>query len=178
MQEGISARTLWRILHHPILYSYHIQRVHGLNNTDFLPKLSFCQQIQQQSALDSQFLNNVLFTKEAGLTRDGIFNFHNCREWAAVNPNDVKQARHQQYFSFNAWVRILGDCLIGLHFLPHSLNGEQYLRFLWNDLPNLLQDVPLRQRQQMWFMHDSAPVNFHLSVRRYLNGRYGERRGR
>ena len=101
MQEGISASSVWRILHHQLLYSYHFQRVQGLKNTDFLPRLTFCQQIQQQSALDRQFLNNVLFTDEAGLTRDGIFNFHNCHVWAAVNPNEVKQARHQQSFSFN-----------------------------------------------------------------------------
>ena len=33
----------------------------------------------------------------------------------------------------------------------------------------------MRQRQQMWFMHDGATAHFHLSVRRYLNSRYGER---
>ena len=65
--------------------------------------------------------------------------------WAAVNPNEVKQARHQQSFLF-----------------------------LQNDLPNLLEDVPLRQHQQMWFMHDDAPAHFHPSVRRSLNRRYGE----
>ena len=50
--------------------------IEGVKNTDFLPRLTFCQQIQQQSALDRQFLNNVLFTDEAGFTRDGSFNFH------------------------------------------------------------------------------------------------------
>ena len=77
MQEGISASSVWRILHHQLLYLCHSQRVQGLKNIDFIPKLTFCQ-IQQQSALDHQFLNNVLFTDEAGFTRDGIFNFRNC----------------------------------------------------------------------------------------------------
>ena len=163
MQEGISAST------------YHIQRLQGLKNIDFLPRLTLCQQIQQQSALDRQLLNNVLFTDEAGFNRDGISNFHNCHVWAAVNLNEVKQVRHQQSFTFNVWVGIFGDCLIGPHFIPHRLNGEQYPRFLRNDLPNLLEDVPLGQRQQMWFMHDSAPAHFHLIVRRYLNRWYGER---
>ena len=89
--------------------------------------------------------------------------------WAAVNPNEVKQARLQQSFSFNVWVGILGDSLIGPHFLSHMLNGEQYLCFLRNDLPNSFEDMPLRQRQQMWFMQDGVPAHFHLSVRRYLN---------
>ena len=103
-----------------------------------------------------------------------FFNFHDCHMWAAVNPNEVKQAWLQQSFSLNVWVGILGDCLIGPHFLPQKLNGEQYLRFLQNHLPNLLEDVPWRQRQQMWFMHDGAPAHFHLSVSRYLNRRYGD----
>ena len=47
MQEGISANSLWRILHQQLLYPYHIQRVQGVKNTDFLPRLTFCQQIQQ-----------------------------------------------------------------------------------------------------------------------------------
>ena len=116
MKDGISASNVWRILHHQLLYPYLIQRVQGLKNTYFLPRWSFCQQIQQYTALDRQLLNNVLFTDEAGFTRDGIFNFHNCNMWAAINPNEVKQARHQQSFSFNVWVGILGDCLIGPHF--------------------------------------------------------------
>ena len=118
MQEAISASRVWRILHHQLLYPYHIQRVQGLKNTDILPKLTLCQQIQQQSALDGQFINYVLFTGEAGFTRHGIFNFHDSHVWAAVNPNEVKQARHQQSISFNVSVGILGDCLIGPYFLP------------------------------------------------------------
>ena len=116
-----------------------------------------------------------LFTDPAGFTRDGIFNFHNCHVWAADNPNELKHARHQLSFSFNVRVGKLGDCLIGPHFLLHRLNGKQYLRFLRKDIPNLLEDVPLRQSKQMWFRHNGAPAHFHISVRRYLNTRCGER---
>ena len=60
MQEGISASSVWRIFHHQLLYPYHIQRVQGLKNVDFLPRLTFCQQKQQQSALDRQFLTLIV----------------------------------------------------------------------------------------------------------------------
>ena len=30
MQEGKSASSVWQILHHQLLYPYHIQRVKGL----------------------------------------------------------------------------------------------------------------------------------------------------
>ena len=52
MQEKISASSVWRILDHQLLYPYHIQRVQGLKNKDFLPRLTLCQQIQNQNALD------------------------------------------------------------------------------------------------------------------------------
>ncbi|KAJ8874964.1 hypothetical protein PR048_022854 [Dryococelus australis] len=64
-------------------------------------------------------------------------------------------------FSFNVWVGIIGDCLIG-HFLPQWLNEERYLRFLWDNLPMLLDIVPLQQHQKMWFMHDGLPAHFLL----------------
>ena len=67
MQEEIGASSVRRILHHQLLYPYNIQCVPNLKNTDFLPTLTFCQQIQQQSALDRQFLNNVLFKDKLGL---------------------------------------------------------------------------------------------------------------
>ena len=69
-----------------------------------------------------------------------IFNYH---MWAAVNPNEVIQAHHQKSFSFNVLVGILGDPLIGPYFLSQRLNGGQYLHFLQNYLPNLLEDVSL-----------------------------------
>ena len=122
MQEGISASRVWRIL--ITSYCTHtISNVFKVSRTqDFLPRLTFCQQIQQQSALDRQFLNNILFTDEAGFNRDVVSNFHSCHVWAAVNPNEMNEARYQQSISFNVWVGILGDCLIGPHFLPHRLN--------------------------------------------------------
>ena len=47
MQEGINASSVWRMLLQNLLYPYHIQRFQGFKNTDFLPRLTFCQQIQQ-----------------------------------------------------------------------------------------------------------------------------------
>ncbi|KAJ8882733.1 hypothetical protein PR048_014546 [Dryococelus australis] len=130
MQEGISASSVWRILHRQFLYPCHIQRVQGLKNTDFLPRSNSCQQIQHQRALDPH---------ETG-TSTNILVQRPCR--------NTRQLR---------------------------LNGKRYLRFLQDDLPTLLDNLPLHQRQRMWFMHDGAPAHFLLRVRRYLNRRYGDR---
>ncbi|EZA46558.1 hypothetical protein X777_00036, partial [Ooceraea biroi] len=78
----------------------------------------------------------------------------------------------QYQFSLNVWVGIIGDCLIGPHFLPLRLNGGSYCQFLEEKLPILLEDVPLHIRHQMWFMHDKAPAQFSLNVRQHLNAVY------
>ena len=175
-ERVLSHSSVWRILHRQLLYPYHLQRVQALNNADFPPRENFCQWMQQQCTLNPLFVSSILFTDEAGFTRDGIFNFHNCHIWADVNPNATHVSRHQQRFSLNVWAGLLGDRIIGPHFLPQRLNGQRYRRFLRTVLPDLLHhdDVPLNQRLNMWFMHDGAPAHFQLRVRRLLTRRYGQ----
>jgi hypothetical protein len=139
---------VWRILHIQPLYPYHLQRAQGLSATDFPPRVNFCQWMQH-SVLNLPFLSNILSTDEAGFTRDGMFNYHNCHIWCDENPQAVHESRHQQRFSLNVWVGVPGDCLIGPHILPNKLTGKRYRRFLQNILPGLLE-----QSQNTWFRHD------------------------
>ena len=48
-------------------------------------------------------------------------------------------------------------------------------QFLKEDLPQLLQEVPLMTRHSMWFMHDGAPEHFSITVRQYLDRVYNNR---
>ena len=53
------------------------------------------------------------------------------------------------YFNYvfvNVWCAVLDDQLIGPFILEGSLTGEAYLRFLQEELPRLLEDVPLNKR--------------------------------
>jgi hypothetical protein len=52
---------------------------------------------------------------------------------------------------------ILTIYLIGKHILPNRLNGEEYLRFLSDTLPEFLSEVSLDIMQGMWYLHDGAP---------------------
>jgi hypothetical protein len=49
-----------------------------------------------------------------------------------------------------------------------------YHRILVNDLPVLLEHVPLHQLQYLWFKHDGAPSHFLRTVRQHLNQTFGE----
>jgi len=174
-QIDISPRLIWRTLKEQLLYPYHIQRVQTLNPPDFRARLEFCRWILRKQARNVNLIANILFTDEAGFTRDGIFNFHNTHQWADENPHAIVESRHQQRFSLNVWLGILGDRLIGPVVLPDRLTGPAYQNFLMNTLPPLLEDVPLNLRAASWFMHDGAPPHFSLAVREYLNQMYQER---
>ncbi|CAH2094860.1 unnamed protein product [Euphydryas editha] len=48
------------------------------------------------------------------------------------------------------WTGILNGKIIEPFELPEALTGEAYLHFLQNELPNLLEDVPLETVRNMW----------------------------
>jgi len=52
---------------------------------------------------------------------------------------------------------VLDDQLIGPFILEGRLTGEAYLRFLQEELPRLLEDVPLNKRGGMYFQNYGAP---------------------
>lgn len=73
----------------------------------------------------------------------------------------------------------MNDKLIGPWELPPNLNGENYLQFLEEDLPELLDDVLTRhQQEEIVFMHDGAPPHYTAAVRRHINNRYDNWIGR
>jgi hypothetical protein len=108
---------------------------------------------------EPNFVSIVLTTDEAGFTRDGVFNSHNTHIWSEENPHQIRERGLQQRFSINVWAGIIGNRLIGPHVLPPHLNGEGYLNFLQNELSDLLDDVPLQVRRDMWYLHDGAPAH-------------------
>lgn len=60
-------------------------------------------------------------------------------------------------------------------FLPNILNGDNYLNFLRDDLPELLEDLPLDIRQLLYFMHDGAPAHYRVTVREFSNETFPNR---
>ena len=69
----------------------------------------------------------------------------------------------------NVWCGELGNRLIGTFVFDNSLTGNTYEAFLRNELPGLLENIPLMIRSQMYFQHDGAPPHYTRRVREYLN---------
>ena len=59
------------------------------------------------------------------------------------------------------WCGVLGNRSIGPVVFDNNLMGNMYEAFVRNELPGLLEDIPLMIRSQMYFQHDGAP---HLTL--------------
>lgn len=88
---------------------------------------------------------------------------------AQLNPHGTFTHAHQEKFRVNVYAGVIDNQLIGLYLLPPRLNGRTYLTFLQEVLPELLENVPLGIRHQMWLQHDGAPAHFEIDVRNHLN---------
>ena len=150
-----------RTLHVVGTYPYHVQRVqHLLGPGDFAEGPEFCEWLNGSRQLHRY----ILFTDEAQFNRDGVNNVHNSHVWADENPHATVQSNFQLRFSVNVWRAVLDGQLIGPFILEGRLTGEAYFRFLQEELPRLLEDVPLDKRSLMFLQHDRALLILHVEL--------------
>jgi hypothetical protein len=168
---GVSRMQVWRTLHEENLYPYHDQTVQHLEPGDHAKRMDLCNWITAHPEL----LSVILFTDEASFTRDGINNTRNVHTWSLENPRETRVTNFQKRFSVNVWCGLLGNRLIGPFVFDTNLTGNTYEAFLRNELPGLLEDIPLVIRSQMYFQHDGAPPHYTIRVREFLNESFPNR---
>lgn len=169
---GISKWKVWTVMHREGKYPFHATGVQGLEDGDPVRRVQFCRFLLNADIEDSWFLKSILWTDESQFTREGITNFHNLHKWAdkGANPHWKKQVSFQRKFSVNVWAGVIGRHLIGPHFLPETLNGDNYLEFLQNELPNLLEGVPIMESErEIIFQNDGCPAHYRVTVREHLD---------
>lgn len=168
---GVSQTFVSKLLRKEGLHPFHFKRVQKLDPRDPPQRLQFCQWIRQHDRRD--FLKTILWTDECSFTRDGVFNFHNEHHYADDNPHLVRESRSQSRFKVNVWAGLIGNRIIGPYVdLPPTLNGVDYLQFLTEILPDLLEDIPLNLRDRIVYQADGAPPHYDLNVRDYLRNNF------
>lgn len=172
LATGISQSSVFRILKREELHPYHYTPVQNLLPQDLPARLQFAQFLQNKQNGNPDFLDTILFTDEATFTRRGIFNWKNNHLWDSQNPHAKRETHFQHEFKINIWCGIICDYLIGPFELTTNLNGPLYLDFLQEHLHEVLEDIPLALRQNMWFLHDGAPPHNSVQVRQYLNEQF------
>ncbi|XP_071640881.1 uncharacterized protein [Temnothorax longispinosus] len=144
--------------------------INGCSN--FLQKMQSSASIIVKCRRNALFPDRILWTDEATFTPNGVFNSHNFLLWRGENPHAIRQGAFQYRWSINVWAGIKANRIIGPYILPPRLTGEVYARFLEHELPGLLEDVPLREREELIFQHDGAPAHFSRQARNVLDARY------
>ncbi|XP_066141312.1 uncharacterized protein [Euwallacea fornicatus] len=172
---AVPKSTIHEVLKEELLYPFHIQKVQDLLPIDLGSRLAFCHFIQNQQVHNPNFSKKILFTDEACFSRSGITNVHNEHVYSNENPHALKVVHHQHTFKVNVWTGIIGNIILGPVVMPNRLNGQSYLHFLHETLPDLLENIPLLIRDGMWFMQDGAPPHYTLNVRQYLNNTFPRR---
>jgi len=134
-----------------------------LRTGDFAERLEFCKWLNGSHQLH----HYILFTDEAQFNRDSANNTHNSHVWADENRHTTVESNFQLHFIVNVWCAVLDDQLIGPFILQGRLTAEAYLRFLQEELPRILEDMPLDKRGRMYFQHDRAPPHSSRDVKKF-----------
>ena len=121
-----------------------------LYGNDFLKRVNFSNWIPRKIRTDVSFLSHVHFSDEANFANTGNVNRHNIHYWTNEIPRWMRTVPFQHPRSVNCWCSIVGDHVIGPYFLEGRLTGQVYGNFLQNVLPQLMEDVPLHVRMNMW----------------------------
>lgn len=171
---GIDKSLVQHILVKNGYHPYKIHLVQELRPNDPDRRLDFIVQIIIKIEDDPEFLNKIMWTDESRFHNNGVVNRHNCHYWSVENPHWMRETRFQTVWGVNVCCGIFNGRLFGSHFYQGTLNGRRYLRFLRNIVPELLEDIPLDQRQTMWWQQDGAPSHNRVSVTQHLNSRFHE----
>lgn len=173
--NNINSSDVHRVLKQQLLQPYHVQKVQALLPLDPEARTTFCNWICQEHNRNFQFTKFILFSDEATFTRNGVTNIHNTHVWANENPKATVETHHQMNFKVNVWAGIVQNFLLGPVFLPGRINADDFLFFLQNTFMDLLDDLPLTVRRNMWFQLDGAPPHYGRNVQNHLNEMFPHR---
>lgn len=172
LQEGVSRSSAHKVAQDDGLYPYHRQKVQKLLPEDLAHRMDFAAWVLNRVEEDPDFPYLFMHTDEATLNQTGMYNQHNIHDWQHENPHNTLFRGHQHRFAVNLWVGMVGRHIVGPYILPARMNGPNYLIFLQEVLPGLLEDLPLDVWNRLWYQQDGAPAHYYLPARRHLDATF------
>lgn len=174
--------TVQKILRRNKFKAFKPKFINTLKERDFIPRFEFSAWYQGEYEENARFPINILWTDEATFTTNGTVSSQNCRWWALENPHFTIECKDQYSFKVNVLCGLLNNTVIGPFFIDGNLNANRYLQFLQQDLLPILNQMPRRQRERIWYQLDGASVHCSVAIRQFLNesfngkwiGRYSE----
>lgn len=169
-ETDISRSSIHRILKDNKLRPYKIHLHQGLLPGDYERRLNFVAWLAVAQGMAT--LNRIMWSDESRFHNNGVVNRHNCHYWSKENPHWLREGNFQNVWGINVWCGIIDGQIIGPKFYEGTLNGLRYLNFLQDELPQLMEDVPLDIRRSMIIQQDGAPPHNARIVTQYLEDAY------
>lgn len=157
------------------MHPYRPDLIQHLRQGDAPRRLAFVAWLMTSLDENPLILNSILWTDESKFTNNGVINKQNNRYWDDQNPHWTFETNNQTIWGTNVWCGLIGGKLLGPFFYDGTLNGRRYYNFLLNELPMMLDDIPLALRGNIIFQHDGAPAHNAHIVREYLNAQFQNR---
>lgn len=169
---SIERTSIRRLLKNNKFHPFHVQLHQELKEQDYQHRIHFCTWMQQELQRRDNILENILFTDECTFHRNGFVNRHNFHYYSDVNPH-LFRVHSQQKWTVNVWAGIIGTFVVGPFFFDGTLNSEKYEHFLEHHLFELLENIPLDRRRDMYFQQDGAPPHHARRITDRLNATFG-----
>ena len=91
--QSTASRTTRKYKYHP----YHIELHQELQDGDFQRRVTYCQWLRGQIAVNQNFLKSIMYSDEATFRSNGAVNRHNMHYYATENPHWVREIQHQNF---------------------------------------------------------------------------------
>lgn len=171
---GVSQTKSVRILKNNKFRPYVIRKVHNLHLGDEDRRVMFCTWYLNKIEENEYFSREIIWTDEAHITSEGIFNRNNNHFWSDINPHQNVARIFQGRFGFHVWVALRNNSVFAYHIYQGNLNANLYKRILEDNIIEQLDNMPLVESNRAFFQQDGAPAhNSHL-IREVLNTNFGE----
>lgn len=171
--------TVYRIAKDNGFQPYKLRKVQLLmGERDFLARRVYCETFLANLRVMPSLLEYILWTDECLFTLNGMWNAKNYVTWSDTeNPLAFRETNTQYKWSLMVWTGMIYGKMVGPVFIEGSVDGDTYLRFVQQELPNILNglQLPVQVRNNIILMHDGAPAHWDVRVRAYLDQAYQNR---
>lgn len=172
--SGVSRSRALRILKKNTFKSYLSRKTQFLRDEDHGRRLNFCNWYLQKIGENRNFFSKIIWTDEAYICSNGIYNRQNNRVWAQQNPGRMVNRVQQGRFGFSVWCAILGDRILCYRIFDGILTSARYATILEDNIENAIDNMGLREREELFFQQDGAPPHNTRRIAEFLNLNFGD----
>lgn len=174
-RTGLSYSTVHRIFKKHKFNPYRTRKVHRLFDRDFQPRMDYCHWFLESTQVNQNFPLKILYTDEAHVSSNGLFNRYNSYTWAQENPHVTVEMVNQGRFGFNVWAGVFSGQIVGPYIFNENLNHHRYIEIVEDIVEPFFENMPLiNYAEPFYYQQDGAPSHTARAVTNFLDRLFGE----